>query len=121
MIASVADRLDAHGIKYTTTTAPMSFSGEQFKIATNTIVDQTYQGTHKARTLTGVWESTQQELPAGSLVIQMNQPLARLAFILFDPRSEDGFMWWNILDPVLGTAQAGSIYPVLRSMNAVGN
>ena len=38
----------------------------------------------------------------------MDQPLARLAFILFDPRSDDGFMAWNILDPMLGGhARAG--------------
>lgn len=119
MIAAVVDRLEAHGVKFTTTTADMPFNGEQYKIATNTQVDQTYQGTHKARTLTGAWEATQQTLPAGSIIIQMDQPLARLAFILFDPRSDDGFMWWNILDPVLTTSP--QYYPVLRSMNAIGN
>jgi hypothetical protein len=38
-----------------------------------------------------------------------------------DPRSDDGFMWWNILDPVLGQTPAPAYYPVLRSMNAMGN
>jgi hypothetical protein len=120
-IASVIDRLEAHGIKYSITDKEMPFSGEQFKIATNVLAEQTFQGTHKARTITGAWENTQQTLPVGSLIIQMNQPLARLAFILLDPRSEDGFMYWNIMDPLLGTAQAGALYPVLRSMNAIGN
>jgi hypothetical protein len=119
MMASVADRLDAHGIKYTVTAADQPFSGERYKIATNTIVDREYQGTHKARTLTGAWETTEQTLPAGSLVIAMDQPLARLAFILFDPRSDDGFMWWNILDPVLGLSPAPTYYPVLRSMKSL--
>ena len=119
-IASVVDRLEAHGIKYTITDKEMPFSGEQFKIATNILADQPFQGTHKARTLTGAWENTQQALPVGSLIIAMDQPLARLAFILFDPRSEDGLAYWNIMDPVLGTAQAGAVYPVLRSMNALG-
>jgi hypothetical protein len=120
MMASVADRLDAHGIRYSVTTADQPFSGERYKIATNTIVDREYQGTHKARTLTGAWETTEQTLPAGSLVIAMDQPLARLAFILFDPRSDDGFMWWNILDAVLGMTPSPAYYPVLRSMKAVG-
>jgi hypothetical protein len=121
MIASVVDRLEAHGIRYITTTAEMPFTGEQFKIATNTMVEQPYQGTHKARTLTGAWEAANQTLPVGSIIIPMDQPLARLSFILFDPRSEDGFMWWNILDAVLGQAQSPTYYPVLRSMNAMGN
>jgi hypothetical protein len=49
----------------------------------------------------------------------MDQPLARLAFILFDPRSDDGLMAWNILDPVLGATPAPEFYPVLRTLAAV--
>ena len=121
MIASVADRLEAHGIAYTRTDTDMTFTGERFRIATNTVADREYQGTHKARTLTGAWEPTQETLPAGSLIISMEQPLARLAFLLLDPRSDDGFMWWNILDPVLGLTPSPSYYPVLRAMTAVGH
>lgn len=119
MMATVIDRLEAHGIRYRVTTAEQPFSGDRFKIATNTVETREYQGTHKARTLTGAWEATEQTLPAGSLVIPMDQPLARLAFILMDPRSDDGFMWWNLLDAVLGQSPAPAYYPVLRSMNAV--
>ncbi len=119
MMATVIDRLEAHGIRYRVTTAEQPLSGDRFKIATNTLETREYQGTHKARTLTGAWEATEQVLPAGSLVIPMDQPLARLAFILMDPRSDDGFMWWNLLDAVLGQSPAPAYYPVLRSMNAV--
>jgi hypothetical protein len=120
MISAVLDRLDAHGVQYTVTDKEMPFSGERYKIATNTMETREYQGTHKARTITGAWETTEQTLPVGSVIIRMDQPLARLTFILMDPRSDDGFMWWNILDPVLGQTPAPSFYPVLRSMNAVG-
>ena len=121
LIASVVDRLEAHGIRYTLTTHDITFTGERFKIASNALADREYQGTHKARTLTGAWEPTEQTMLAGSLIIPMDQPLARLAFILFDPRSDDGFMFWNILDPVLGMTPAPAYYPVLRSMSAIGN
>ena len=121
LIASVVDRLEAHGIRYTLTTHDITFTGERFKIASNALADREYQGTHKARTLTGAWEPTEQTMLAGSLIIPMDQPLARLAFILFDPRSDDGFMFWNILDPVLGMTPAPTYYPVLRSMSAIGN
>ncbi|QJR34668.1 M14 family zinc carboxypeptidase [Gemmatimonas groenlandica] len=119
MMATVIDRLEAHGIRYSVTTADQPFSGDRFKIATNTLETREYQGTHKGRTLTGAWEATEQTLPAGSLVIPMDQPLARLTFILMDPRSDDGFMWWNLLDAVLGQSPAPAYFPVLRSMNAV--
>ena len=119
VIGSVVDRLEAHGIKYFKTLTETTIKGERFRIASSEVAQAEYQGTHKLRTITGAWETTEQTVPAGSLVIPMDQPLARLAFALFDPRSDDGFMAWNILDPVLGATPAPEFYPVLRTMEAV--
>jgi len=118
-IASVIDRLEAHGLKYFKTTKEMTLKSERFKIASSEQAQAEYQGTHKLRTLIGAWEATEETLPAGSLVVPMDQPLARLAFILFDPRSDDGLMAWNILDPMLGATPAPEFYPVLRTMETV--
>ena len=120
LIAAVTDRLEAHGITFTRTDRDMTIASERYRIATNTVADREYQGTHKMRTLTGTWEANDQTIPAGSLVIPMDQKLARLAFILFDPRSDDGLMAWNILDAVLGSTPAATFYPVIRTMNEVG-
>ena len=119
MIASVIDRLEAHGVTYFKTTKETTFTGERFRITSSDTSQTEYQGTHKLRTLTGGWEPLEQALPAGSLVVPMDQPLARLAFILFDPRSDDGLMAWNILDAVLGATPAPEFYPVLRTMEPV--
>jgi hypothetical protein len=119
MIASVVDRLDAHGIRYIRTGTDQPFKGERFKLESSTLAQNEYQGTHKMRTVTGKWDALEQALPAGSIIIPMDQPLARLAFILFDPRSDDGFMAWNILDAVLGAAPAPEFYPVYRTMSEV--
>jgi hypothetical protein len=119
VIASVVDRLEAHGIRYFKTSGERTIKGERFKIASSEVAQNEYQGTHRLRTLTGAWESAEQTVPVGSLVVPMDQPLARLAFILFDPRSDDGFMAWNILDPMLGATPAPEFYPVLRTMETV--
>ncbi len=118
-MASVVDRLEAHGVRFFKTEKEMTFKGERFVIATNALAEREYQGTHKMRTLTGKWEAVEQTIPAGSLVVPMDQPLARLAFMLFDPRSDDGLMAWNILDPVLGATPAPPYYPVLRTMEMI--
>ena len=41
----------------------------------------------------------------------MNQPLARLAFYLLAPTSDDGLTTWNSLDDLL---QDGKVYPITR-------
>jgi hypothetical protein len=119
VMASVIDRLDAHGIRYFKTAREIPLKAERFRIESSRQEEQAFQGTHKLRELTGAWEATSQVVPAGSLVVPMDQPLARLAFILFDARSDDGLMAWNILDPLLGATPAPTFYPVLRTMEAV--
>ena len=113
----VVDRLEAHGVKYIKTTREMTVQGERFAIAESTQDEREFRGAapHKLRTLTGKWEPFEQTIPAGSLIVPMDQPLARLAFILFDPRSDDGFMTWNILDGLMG--EKAQYYPVLRTMS----
>jgi hypothetical protein len=70
-------------------------------------------GTHGLRTLTGAWEAaTGTTVPAGSWAVPMNQRLARLAFYLVAPTSDDGLATWNFLDDFLG-ADAKD-YPILR-------
>ena len=41
----------------------------------------------------------------------MTQPLARLAFYLLEPASDDGLVNWNFLDDQLKDAKT---YPILR-------
>jgi hypothetical protein len=116
---SVVDRLIGHGVKFTRTDKELAFKGERFVIEQNTQEQQEFRGAapHKLRTITGKWEAAAQTLPAGSLLVPMDQPLARLAFVLLDPRSDDGFLAWNILDGLLG--DKAQYCPVLRSMEAV--
>ncbi|MEQ1693959.1 MAG: hypothetical protein ABMA00_21900, partial [Gemmatimonas sp.] len=119
MMASVVDRLSAHGVRFFKTSQPMTLAGERFKIATSQVSEREFAIGHKLRTMTGAWENIEQAIPVGSLVIPMDQPLARLAFIMFDPRSDDGFMTWNILDAVLSATPAPQYYPVLRTMATI--
>jgi len=73
----------------------------------------------KIREITGSWEATGAKLQAGSLVVPMDQPLARLVFVLLDARSDDGLMAWGLLDDVLARTPEPAVYPVLRTMTAV--
>ncbi len=118
MMASVIDRLETHGVKYFRTTTEMTLKAERFKIDSSKLDEREFEG-HKLRTLTGAWEKVDEKVRVGSLVIPMDQPLARLAFMLLDARSDDGLMAWNVLDPVLGQNQGPKFYPILRTMETV--
>lgn len=70
---------------------------------------------HRERTVLGGYERAQETLPAGTVVVRVDQPLDRLAFYLLEPRSDDGLLDWNLLDGALANARS---YPIVRTFAA---
>jgi hypothetical protein len=65
--------------------------------------------------LKGAFDRAQLTVDAGSLYIPANQPLARLAFYLIEPESDDGLVTWNVIEEGLGVGQTYPIYRVVDS------
>jgi len=112
-LGAAIERLEAHGMRLSRLDAPRTLDVEQFRISRNETASRPFQA-HQERTVEGVWEPVSAELPAGTVVVDMTQPLARLAFALLEPRSDDGLLDWNVLDAALKDAP---VYPILRSRN----
>ena len=109
----VLRHLAAHGIDV----SPPSIRAvtgelEEFQIATSAQAPNVSEG-HRERTVTGRWVRVTRELPEGTRQLLMEQPLARLAFYLLEPRSDDGLVTWNFMDDAL--AADPKTYPILRS------
>jgi hypothetical protein len=109
-LSSVIDRLRTHGVRTSSLEKPETLTVEQFNIAKSELAEAESQG-HRERTVVGRYQSVQQTLPAGTIVVPMNQPLGRLIFHLLEPRSDDGLLTWNFFDESLRDA---SYYPVVR-------
>jgi hypothetical protein len=112
-LTAAVDRLASHGIVMTRLASPLQAPIEEFRIETSTTAATPFQN-HAERTLTGRWVPVERELPAGTLRVDMTQRLARLAFYLVEPRSDDGLVNWNLVDEA--SAGAG-VYPIVRSRN----
>ena len=103
------DLLRAHGIRMRQA-QQVAGGVERFAIESNTNY-QTFEG-HNMRRLEGTWHpSAEPVMPAAYWIVPMNQPLARLAFYLLEPASDDGLVNWNVLDEQLKDAKT---YPILR-------
>jgi Zinc carboxypeptidase len=107
----VSKLLVQHGVKMRNLRQDSSISGQQFRIDSTT-VGRVFEK-HPMRTAFGKYEDATIKLPAGSLVIDVNQPLGLLAFLLLEPRSDDGLLNWNVFDPEIEKAQ---YYPVVRAL-----
>lgn len=109
-----AARLRAHGIRVVALQRARRVRGESFTSDSVIQAARPFQG-HREMRLEGHWTAATLNLPAGTLFISADQPLALLAMILLEPESDDGLTTWNFLDAGLGV---GKIHPVRRLLNA---
>ena len=111
-LRQVIDRLEGHAIQSGGLQEATSLAVDRFRVTSTTVAEREYQG-HKARTISGSWESAEESVPAGTLVVPVDQPLGRLIVLMLEPRSEDSLAAWNMMEEALGGQTPA--YPVLRS------
>jgi len=110
--------LKLHGIKTEKLTTGIKTEVEQFEISEIAPVPRLNQG-HYTNTIKGNFIKKTVEVPAGTIVVKMSQPLANLAAYLLEPQSNDGLVTWNFFDRYL-VPQWGMdyyTYPVYRLMS----
>jgi hypothetical protein len=110
-LTPLLEKLAAHGVKSFPLGHDVRMVVEEFQIDSSTTAGSEFQQ-HRERTLFGAYREMNHVLPAGTVMIPVDQPLGRLVFYLLEPRSDDGFVNWNVLDGVL---EGASVYPVLRT------
>jgi hypothetical protein len=113
-LAAALDRLRWHGVKVQEIAADAQLSVARFSITDMTKAPKPFQGHQEVR-LKGAFNRAQLTVNAGSLFIPANQPLARLAFYLLEPESDDGLVTWNIIEDGIA---AGQTYPIYRVTGA---
>ncbi len=112
-LAAAIERLRWHGLKVEEVTTSAQVSVERFTISDDTRAERVFQGRREAR-LKGIFEQAQLSVTPGALFVPADQPLARLAFYLLEPESDDGLVTWNIIEEGLA---AGQTYPIYRVTN----
>ena len=106
--------LRTHGIVVEKLSRDAQLDVEQFEIRGAKMSEREFQGHHEV-TMTGKWKKRSENIKAATFLVRMNQPLARLAFYLVEPRSDDGLFDWNFFDDSL----EAEIAPVRRIMKPV--
>ncbi|MCC7179331.1 MAG: peptidase M14 [Acidobacteria bacterium] len=106
---AVLERLRAHGVRVEPMPGGSAMPVEEFRITGSTVTERAFEN-HQERTVTGEWAPATHDV-AGVFRVPMTQPLARLAFYLLEPRSNDGLATWNVVDEAIKASR----YPVLRT------
>jgi hypothetical protein len=111
---SVLDLLEAHGVQTMVVhQAPDDLQVQTFQIDSLSTSEREYQG-HQAQEVWGRYGSPQEaSLAPGTIMVPMEQPLARVVFHLLEPRSDDGLVAWGLMGEFL---EAGGEYPISRAV-----
>lgn len=113
-LAAALDRLRWHGVRVQEVAADTQVPVERFTVAGMTKAPKPFQGHQEVR-LKGTFDKAQFTVPEGSLFIPANQRLARLAFYLLEPESDDSLVTWNFLEEGI---EVGQTYPIYRVTDA---
>jgi hypothetical protein len=109
-LGDIVERLRAHGIRVEEVEGANFIGGEAFRVENAVSAERPFQGRIE-RTLEGAWRPATVAMPARTVRVDLAQPLGRLAVHLLEPRAEDGFATWGLLDPWI---EVGEDYPVVR-------
>ena len=111
----VVKNLQAQGIVVERLVEGCRLPAERFVIEKIELAKNIFQG-RVQNTLTGHYEKAEVDVPAGSVFVDMRQPLARLIPVLLEPASTDSLAAWGFFNRAIVRQWSNepAPYPVLR-------
>lgn len=109
-LTNVIENLHFHGIQTRTLDVEQEVTAETYTINSAVPAATAFQR-HNLMTVEATPTRGTVRLPAGTVIVDTNQPLGVLIVYLLEPESEDGLVMWNFLDAHL---QPGGAFPVVR-------
>ena len=106
--------LALHGIRTERVSSPRAVAAEAVVPGAVVRGERAMQGHEEIRLTNIRRERRTLSLPTGSLIVPIDQPLARLAFHLLEPTSDDGVVNWNFLDEWIAEGKDVPIFRVLQ-------
>ncbi len=98
--AWLGERLSIHGIRFERLDKSVSGAKvEAFRATKVTLSPASFEGRTTA-TIEGAWARQKRDIPAGSLIVPIAQPEARLVLTLLEPQHPDSYAAWGFFNGV---------------------
>ena len=97
---SILARLKLHGVKYETLSEPLTQEVETYHFDHVEWQSIPFENHHLIKELRFKPERRQMTFPAGSALIYLDQPAAKVAIELLEPSSSDSLIRWGYLDAI---------------------
>jgi hypothetical protein len=96
----VIARLHLHGIRMQPLLSPAHVPAGRYRFAEVAWAPRPFEGRHLITTLEQQLEIDDTQIPAGSWLMTMDQPRARLIAQLLEPAAPDSFLRWGFFDAI---------------------
>ena len=96
----VIDRLRVHGLAFTTLDKPLTCEVETYKFEHTEWQPKPFENHHMIKEVKFAPVRKTETFPAGSVVVYLDQPGARVAMHLLEPDAPDSLLKWGYLDAI---------------------
>jgi len=103
----VIARLRDHGIVYRQLDCAVAVDGQSYQLSDPKWATQPFEGHLMLRSVTTNPVSRHETLPAGSVIVPLDQPAANVAIELLEPDAPDSLLRWGVLDAIFELKEYG--------------
>jgi len=103
----VVARLRDHGIVFRRLDCAVTVDAEGYQLGDPKWATQPFEGHLMLRSVTTSPVSRHETLPAGSVIVPLDQPAANVAIELLEPDAPDSLLRWGILDAIFEIKEYG--------------
>jgi hypothetical protein len=105
----VIDRLRAHGLRLERLAEPVTGEFEAYRLAEPVWARQPFEGRHRVSFKT-ILTRRRRTLTAGTVLVKLDQPAAKVAIHLLEPDAPDSLLSWGFFDSVFEQKEYGEHY-----------
>jgi len=104
---AIIDKLDAHGIRYSRIERPLTIHAEGYQLDDPTWANKPFEGHLMLRDFTLHAVPREVTLPAGSVIVPLDQRAANVAIELLEPQAPDSLLHWGYLNAIFEAKEYG--------------
>jgi len=104
---AIIDKLDAHGIRYSRIDHPLTIHAEGYQLDDPTWATKPFEGHLMLRNFTLHAVPREVTLPAGSVIVPLDQRAANVAIQLLEPQAPDSLLHWGLLNTIFEAKEYG--------------
>ncbi|WP_373895240.1 M14 family metallopeptidase [Virgibacillus natechei] len=106
----IVEKVQVNGAEVTKTEKPIKLEVESYTVTDKEVDENKFEGVYQSHVETEV-TSKEIELPAGSYVFSMAQPIGNKLPLMFEPESDASYVTWNMIP-----SEVGNELPIYRVM-----